>query len=95
MRGPVVRLSARFRASLKDLSDEQFQLAEKALREIPGAFGTPHVHSGISIRRLHEDIFECRAGADLRLLFRASKGSLDFFFVGNHDAVKRLIRSMK
>ena len=95
MSGPDVRLSSRFRASLQALSDGQVRLREKALADVQKAFGDPHSHSGISIRRLHEDIFECRAGVDLRLLFRASKGMLEFFFAGDHDAVRRLIRSFK
>ena len=77
------------------MSEAKRGRVERALNEIREAFGNPHVHSGLSIRPIRDRIFECRAGLDLRLLFRVSSEALDFFFVGDHDAVRRLIRSMK
>ena len=61
---------------------------------LPDCFGQPHLHAGISIRRLRGNIFECRAGLKVRLLFRASAQALEVFFVGNHDEVRRLIREL-
>ena len=37
---------------------------------------------------------ECRSGLKIRVLFRASAQTLDVFFVGNHDEVRRLIRHL-
>lgn len=95
MRALDVRLSPRFQACLAGLTAARRRRVERALDEIAGSFGRPHRHSGISIRPIRDRIYECRAGLDLRLLFRASPEALDFFFVGDHDAVQRLIRSMK
>ena len=89
---PTILLSARFRAALKNLSGADIARAEAALAVIPDCFGRPHVHSGISIRRLRKNVFECRAGLRLRLLFRQNGSALEFFFVGNHDDVRRLIQ---
>ena len=89
---PAILLSARFRAALKNLGDTEFARVEAALNAVPDCFGHPHAHSGISIRRLRKNIFECRAGLDLRLLFRQHGPALEFFFVGNHDQVRRVIQ---
>jgi len=67
---------------------------EEALAIMPDCFGRPHAHSGISIRRLKDNIFECRAGLKIRLLFRAKGGTLQFFFTGNHDQVRRAIKDL-
>jgi hypothetical protein len=89
---PAIFLSARFQAALKNLSDADFARVESALQVIPDCFGHPHAHSGISIRRLRKNVFECRAGLKLRLLFRQNAGVLEFFFVGSHDEIRRFIQ---
>jgi hypothetical protein len=91
---PAVLLSPRFHAALKHLSDADFARVEAALQVIPDCFGHPHTHSGISIRRLRKNIFECRAGLKVRLLFRHNAGALEFFFAGSHDEVRRIIQDL-
>ena len=58
------------------------------------AWGHPHVHAGIGIRRLTKTIYECRVGLDDRLAFVVVvvQHELVFFFLGNHDEIRRLIR---
>ena len=92
MAKPAIFLSARFQAALENLSDADFARVESALQAIPDCFGHPHAHSGISIRRLRKNIFECRAGLKLRLLFRQNAGALEFFLVGSHDEIRRFIQ---
>ena len=94
MARPTVLLSPRFCAALNNLSDADVTRVEEALRLLPHCFGQPHVHSGISIRRLRDNIYECRAGLKVRLLFRANSTALEIFFVGNHDQVRRVIRDL-
>ncbi|MEI8038500.1 MAG: hypothetical protein WCJ14_08925 [Verrucomicrobiota bacterium] len=59
------------------------------------SWGRPHLHSGIGIRRLTQSIFECRIGLDDRLafVFIATPPELVFFFLGNHDAIQKLLRA--
>ena len=85
-------LSPRFYVALKKLGQSDATRVEETLRILPDCFGRPHVHSGISIRRLRQNLFECRAGLKVRLLFRASAQGLEVFFVGDHAEVRRLIR---
>ena len=94
MAKPRVLIGPRFQAALQGLTDADFARVEEALRIIPECFGQPHLHAGLSIRRLKENVFECRAGLRLRLLFRVKAGSLEFFFAGNHNDVRRLIRAL-
>jgi hypothetical protein len=89
-----VLLNPRFHAALKKLNDADISRAEAALQAIPDCFGHPHVHSGISIRRLRKNVFECRAGLKVRLLFRENAGALEFFFVGDHDEVRRIVQNL-
>jgi mRNA-degrading endonuclease RelE of RelBE toxin-antitoxin system len=91
---PAILFSPRFLAALKKLNEAEVSRVEEALRVLPEFFGRPHVHGGISVRRMKGNIFECRAGLKLRLLFRASESALEVFFVGNHDDVQRLIRHL-
>lgn len=91
---PTVLFSPRFHAALKHVSEADFARVEAALQVIPDCFGHPHTHSGISIRRLRKNIFECRAGLKLRLLFRQNGEYLEFFLAGNHDDVRRVIQGL-
>ena len=92
MAKPAILLGPRFLAALKNLNGTELTRVEEALRVLPGCFGQPHVHAGISIRRLRKNIFECRAGLKIRILFRPNAQALEVFFVGNHDEVRRLLR---
>ena len=83
MAKPAVLLSPRFLAALKHLGDADVTRVEAALRVLPDCFGQPHRHAGISIRRLRKNIFECRAGLKVRILFRVSAQALEVFCVGN------------
>lgn len=94
MAKPAVLLNPRFLAALKNLGEADVARTEEALRLLPECFGKPHLHAGISIRRLRKNVFECRAGLKIRLLFRADADALEFFFVGSHDDVRRLIRRL-
>ena len=91
---PAVLLSPSFNAAIRRLSDADFDRFEATLQAIPDCFGHPHAHSGISIRRLRKNIFECRAGLKVRLLFRQNGEALEFFFAGNHDDIRRVIQDL-
>jgi mRNA-degrading endonuclease RelE of RelBE toxin-antitoxin system len=91
---PAILLSPRFRKALKNLNDADFARVEATLQILPDCFGRPHAHTGISIRRLRKNVFECRAGLKLRLLFRQSADTLEFFFIGNHDEIRRIIQDL-
>ena len=78
---------------LQELSKAERADALLALLEFCQAFGKPHLHSGIGIRKLRQVDFECRAGLRLRLVVRDLRDALQAWFIGSHDDIKRLIRS--
>ena len=67
----------------------------EALISMLNAWGSPHQHRGVGIRKLGQDLFECRAGIRLRLLFQPHPADreLVFFEVGNHDEIRRVLKS--
>lgn len=67
----------------------------EVMNRVVAAWGHPHRHSGIGIRRLTKTIYECRIGLDERLafVFVATPPELVFFFLGSHDEIQSLIRA--
>ena len=65
------------------------------LCDLVDAFGQPHVHAGMGIRKLGEKLFECRAWLDVRFVFQDRGVDLYVSFVGNHDEVRALLRRGK
>ena len=66
-----------------------------ALLQLSETFGQPHVHSGIGIRKLGQHLFECRGNRDLRFLFLNLNDSVEVRFLGNHDEVRKELKSGK
>jgi len=57
-------------------------------------FGKPHLHSGLSIRRLRQNYFESRVGLGIRLAFRVERGRMVFVAAGNHDEIGKLLKNL-
>ena len=81
-----IELTKRFRRIVRASGREDEVAA--TLQRIQDGFGRPHLHSGLSIRKLGRQIYECRTAMDWRLLFMAQKGLLTFDFAGDHDEVR-------
>lgn len=54
--------------------------------------GKPHVHSGLSIRKLRPAIFEIRVGLDTRILFARESGDIVLVFAGSHNQVRAWLK---
>jgi mRNA-degrading endonuclease RelE of RelBE toxin-antitoxin system len=76
------------------LPKEQRASVALKLLELGVAFGKPHEHSGLGIRKLRGDLFECRAGLALRVLFRVLDEELKVRFIGTHDEVQKYLRTL-
>ena len=79
---------------LRALPREQCAEVVLKLLELGNAFGKPHARSGLGIRKLGADLFECRVGLALRVLFRASPDALILRFIGSHDEVQKYLRTL-
>jgi hypothetical protein len=66
-----------------------------ALCELTESFGRPHSHSGLAIRKLGRNLFECRGSLALRFIFQNRPADLFVSFLGYHDEVKALLKSGK
>ena len=85
-----VELTRRFRKIVKDARRQEEVSA--AIQLVIEGFGKPHIHSGLSIRKLGKILYECRTGLDWRLVFEAQKSLLVFDFAGNHQDVQNYLR---
>lgn len=88
-----IDLHPRIRKRVEKLSESDRQQISEALRELAGGFGNPHRHSGLGIRRLRNDLFECRAGLQWRIVFFAEKGLLTAYDLMTHDELRSWLRS--
>jgi hypothetical protein len=66
-----------------------------AMNAAAAGWGQPHIHSGAGIRRLVGDVFECRCGREIRLVFSRDGSALRFDFAGNHDEVQAYLRNRR
>lgn len=85
-----VELTKRFKKIIREARREQEVSA--TLKLVQQGFGNPHAHTGISIRKLHKHLYECRTELAWRLVFEANKGVLTFDFAGDHDEVQNYLR---
>jgi hypothetical protein len=73
-----------------DRRDEVFV----AMRAAAAAYGQPHLHSGLGLRRIRP-FMECRCGLDLRLVFRREGRALVFHVCGTHDEIESFLKNQR
>ena len=84
----AIETTARFRKAIRGREAEIL----RTLRFVQEGFGKPHLHIGLGIRKLAEDLFECRTDLKLRLVFLARRGTLTFDYAGDHDDVRKYLK---
>ena len=89
-----VELDDDFREEVKALTKSERGIIGQAIADIQEAFGNPHVHSGIGIRKLKPTLYEARIDLGQRLLFENRKDCLFFFKLGNHDDIQKYLQSL-
>jgi hypothetical protein len=65
-----------------------------ALIDLAQAFGQPHQHSGLGIRKLAKGVFECRGNLRLRFLFFDRSADLYVWMLGDHNDVRAALREI-
>jgi hypothetical protein len=88
-----IELSKWFKKIVRNAGREREVL--DAIQLIYDGFGNPHLHSGLSIRKLGKRLYECRTNLSWRLIFLAEKGILTFDFAGDHDEVQNYLRGKR
>jgi hypothetical protein len=84
-----------FLRSLDRSTDSELKSVAESMRLAGETFGRPHLHTGVDIRRLRKNLFECRIGIHLRLLFESGPDVITFVFAGNHDEVQAFLRNTR
>ncbi len=89
-----IELLKTFREQVRGMPKARRRAVARAIDTTHAGFGKPHLHSGQSIRRLRQNYFECRVGLDIRLAFRVERGRMIFVAAGNHDEIRKLIKTL-
>lgn len=88
-----IDIHPRLRKRIGKLSSTEREKIAECLQALGDGFGHPHLHSGLGIRRLRKDLFECRAGLNWRVVFFAEKDVLTAYDVMTHDEIKAWLRN--
>ena len=73
----------------KRRTDTELEELARRLAEITTAFGQPHRHSGLGVRRLTPRLFEFRIARAVRVVFAVVKPTtLQLAMCGGHDEVR-------
>ena len=83
-----------FRRCVKGLTDERMAEVLEAMKRASHAYGQPHLHAGIGLRRLGKHM-ECRDALDYRLIFASDGDTLVFVFYGTHKAVQAFVKNRR
>ena len=79
---------------LKSIPDTRRAEVLAAMKEAGAAYGQPHLHAGLGVRRIRP-FMECRCGLDLRLIFRREGQALVFHLCGTHDEVESFLKNQR
>ena len=84
-----------FERSIKSLPpSEKADVKEAAAQMIDVLSKDRQIHQGLGLKRLRGDFWETRKGIKVRILFRWSGDLIEFVLAGNHDDVKRYLKSI-
>lgn len=88
-----IDFTPQFRRRARQLTEDQRRQLTLSAEELRLAFGNPHQHRGLGIRRLAGNFFEFRVGRDLRVVFELQGGTAELSMIGNHDEVRAFLRN--
>ena len=84
-----------FERSIKALnSDDKEEIKSITLYLIDILSKDRPLHQGIGLKRLQGLYWEVRKGIKTRILFRWQKDLVEFILAGNHDDIKRFLKSI-
>lgn len=90
-----IALTDRFQRDVRELRQDQRAALFEVILSLPSILGQPHRHTGAGLRKLHPSgIWEARLGLGLRLVFAVEPECATLVRIGNHDEVRRYLRSL-
>ena len=91
----IIRLDPAFLKRLRELPLERQVEVLLASIQIPAAFAFPGQHTGLGLRKIHpKGYWEIRVGLSLRVAFRLEKNLARLMMLGDHDDVRRFLRTV-
>lgn len=96
----ILKYKARFEKAFRRLAADDQRRVVEAVDEIDRFFATRQAPEGLGLKKLFSQeslgaVFEARATRALRILFAVQQDVVTFLMVGNHDDVRRFIRSFQ
>ena len=83
-----------FERSLKSFSPSEITKIKEASGQLIDVLSLDRqMHQGLGLKRLREDFWESRSGIKARILFRWKGDFIEFILAGNHDDIKRFLKS--
>ena len=84
-----------FDRSLKSVPrSERDDIKDAALKLIDVLSKDRQIHPGLGLKRLTRDFWEVRKGIKARILFRWTGDWIEFVLAGNHDDIRRFLKSI-
>jgi hypothetical protein len=90
-----VVLTDRIRKTAGKMSPAMREGVEKALAQVGAAFGDPHQHRGLGIRKLARRSYEIRVQRQWRVVFIHDGETLVAYDIMDHDEVSLWLRGQK
>jgi mRNA-degrading endonuclease RelE of RelBE toxin-antitoxin system len=83
-----------FDRSIKQLSSPDKALVKDAAEKLIDVLSKDReIYEGLGLKRLKDSFWEVRQGLKVRILFRWDGDLVEFVLAGNHDDVKRFLKS--
>ena len=81
-----------FERSLRKLDSPRKARVKSAIEQLVAFFETGHLPAGLGLKRLHQDLWEVRAGLSDRVILRRAGDLIEFIIVGTHDEIRRFLK---
>ena len=90
-----VLLTPRIRKTAEKLPADVRQKASAAIAEVAAAFGDPHAHRGLGLRKIARRSYEVRVNLQWRVVFIHDGETLAAYDVMTHDEVALWLRGKR
>ncbi len=71
------------------------KLLGQLIERIQIGLGHPHVHAGLGLRKLADELYECRFDLKILLVFKLLPNEVSFQMMGSHDEVQKYLRARR
>jgi hypothetical protein len=90
-----VLLTERIRKTANKLPPDVREGGDKAIAQVGAAFGDPHQHRGLGLRKLARRSYEIRVKLQWRVVFIHEGDTLIAYDIMDHDEVSRWVRGQR